>query len=571
MGGTYRQLHETMMAYNATLSIWHSRSGQALIGGLGSLVMALFVYFGGAPGGLLLAALTCLSARALILSFVCLSYFRIHEAYPFLLPLKLPLVFGAASIIALAFVSVNIIRGSASYKSHWLAIALLATFFTIDVVMLSGLSESGASVSRLLLLTTMLLASGAFYAWYRALNDMNPVKWGNEMALFVAFFVLVSIGVSLARGPNISFAYWDNIFWKIGAITLILAWLIRSERDYRLALWMLLASGCLIAAVTFHNWFYDIDLVEGTRVTIGKTLFSTPDDIANAVPGLPIKGSSQLGDPNDLALVLLFPVGLALAVLVQMGLRSPIGWLALLALPLLIAAIIMTQSRGAALGVITVFGAISLFYIRSKILLIGLMVIGTLGLVVLMDIGSRQSGGLDEIESDGIDRSALERIHAWGAAFSMTSRYPLNGVGLNNFTAQFREHTPVWSGRDMATHSTWFEVMAETGIPGLALFLAVLAAVVLALYRSWMVLQRHADEVILKAFCMGLLGALAGFCAAGTFLSQGFRWPLYLLIGFAAALSCTTRQLDQQQRTRTATSSPYDVNSRRASDLERTK
>jgi O-antigen ligase len=534
-----------MMQHNATISIWHSRSGQVLVGGLGSVMMALFLYFGGAAGGLLLAAVTCLPARALVLSFVCLSYFRIHEAYPFLIPLKLPLVFGTASLITLAIISMKVIRSSDTRKSHWLALALLATVLMVDVVMLTGLSDPGTSHHRILFVLTMLLAASAFYAWYRTLDGMNAVRWGNEVRLFVAFFILVSIGVSLARNPSVAFEYWNNNFWKIGAITLILAWVVREERDYRAALWMLLASGCLIALVTCHNWLFDIDLVEGTRVTIGMTLFSTPDDIANAVPGLPIKGSSQLGDPNDLALVLLFPVGLALAVLVQFGLRSAIGWLSGIALPLLIAAIVMTQSRGAALGVVAVFGAISLFYIRSKFLLVVLMLVGTLGLVALMDIGGRQSGGLAELEGHGIDRSALERIHAWGAAISMTGSWPLNGVGLNNFTDQFRAHTPVWSGRNMAAHSTWFEVMAETGIPGIALFFAVLISVVVALHRSWITLQRYPDEITLRAFCMGLFAALAGFCAAGTFLSQGFRWPLYLLIGFAAALSCTTRQLDQ--------------------------
>ena len=48
---------------------------------------------------------------------------------------------------------------------------------------------------------------------------------------------------------------------------------------------------------------------------------------------------------------------------------------------------------------------------------------------------------------------------------------------------------------------------------------------------------------VLTATALSLVSGLAGFCAAGTFLTQAFTWPLYVLIGLTAAMSQTTRHL----------------------------
>lgn len=37
------------------------------------------------------------------------------------------------------------------------------------------------------------------------------------------------------------------------------------------------------------------------------------------------------------------------------------------------------------------------------------------------------------------------------------------------------------------------------------------------------------------------MAGLVGFCVAGTFLTQGFTWPLYVLIGLTVALSRCAR------------------------------
>lgn len=525
---------------------WSTTNGQALLGLGACILVGAAAFVGGAPALLILLAVILLPTRILVLCFVCFSYSRIHEAYPFLVPLKLPLVFSVTSIAGIILIFLKNQQNSARGHSPWLAIAALTTFLAADINFLMG-QVSANYAPRSLIAISMVLASVAFYAAYRTLDELNDVKWGYEMKLFVAFFITVTLTLVMAQNPGNSVDYWLSVFWKIGAMTLVLAWLLRSRQDFAAAIWMIVGSGCLIAFVTCYNWYYGIDLVEGTRVSIARTLFSTPEQIRDAIPGQAIEGGSLLGDPNDLALVLLFPVGLAVACVATMGWRTWLGRFCSFVLPLLTIAIIMTQSRGGALGIVAAFGAVGLFYVRSKVLLVTLAVVGVIGLATVMDIGSRSSGGLAEYEAEGIDRSALERLHAWSAAVSMTTSYPLTGVGLRNFPSQFRAHTPVWSGRNMAAHSTWFGVMAETGLVGITLLLALIGALLLAIRRTWLILESLNVDQIYKTFCIGMFAGIAGFCAAGTFLSQGFGWPLYLLVGFTAAISCAARQLEQKQ------------------------
>lgn len=526
--------------------------GQAIAGSTGALVLGGLGWLSGPAPVLIFLSLAFLSKSFLILSFVCLSYFRIHEAYPALIPLKLPFVFSVASFAVIAYGIAAQMLQNAQSKSAWFALALLATGGTVSLLFIPEVQTQSVAIA-----IAMIFAALAFIAWFNTVQAMEAVRWGVEMRLFIAFFTVATLGVPFAASQPIAMEAWITNYWKIGAMTLALAWLIRTRADFATALWMLIASGALIALRTIYNWYHQIDLVEGTRVTIGRTLFSTQDDIANAMPGEAIPGGSLLGDPNDLALVLLYPVGLALAVILRIGWRTPLGILCLITLPLLVTAIIMTQSRGGALGVIAVVGTVGFFIIRSRLVLIAGCAIAAVGLIIAMDIDGRRSGGAAEFEATGgLDNSAQERLYAWEAALNMTTARPLRGVGIKNFPSQFRSYTPVWPGRRMAVHSTWFGVMAETGLPGLTLFLAMIGALALSIRRALKKLDELQADPVSRAFALGLFAGLAGFCVSGTFLTQGFTWPVYLQLGFTAALTGYVANLARQRAAEASPASP---------------
>ena len=76
-------------------------------------------------------------------------------------------------------------------------------------------------------------------------------------------------------------------------MTYAIAWIPRLSKDFSLVTISITFSGMLVGIVAILNKINGIGLVEGTRVTIGRAI------------------GSVLGDPNDLALVLMFPVAFA--------------------------------------------------------------------------------------------------------------------------------------------------------------------------------------------------------------------------------------------------------------------
>jgi putative inorganic carbon (hco3(-)) transporter len=214
------------------------------------------------------------------------------------------------------------------------------------------------------------------------------------------------------------------------------------------------------------------------------------------------------------------------------------GWfirvLSLAATCIIVWAVLCTQSRGGLLGMMAVFGVTGLRVIKSKVALGAVGGLAASVLFAVAGISDRSSGGAGE---SGIDESAMGRIWAWTAAWNMAVAHPFHGVGLDNFIPNFWLYTPHWTGFNKAVHSTWLGVLAETGFPGIIAFAAmVLINVGVALKASRLLLRKNAP-VAVTVLSYAVVSGFAGFCASGTFLTQGFTWPVYILIALTSAVS----------------------------------
>ncbi|MFN8448193.1 MAG: O-antigen ligase family protein [Anaerolineae bacterium] len=86
------------------------------------------------------------------------------------------------------------------------------------------------------------------------------------------------------------------------------------------------------------------------------------------------------------------------------------------------------------------------------------------------------------------ETSFSQRLVIWGAAVNIIRDYPLTGVGLNQFRSQrVRENYPV---PDFAmrvvphAHDELLQVGADTGIPGMILFVIWHAGLVVMIWRG---------------------------------------------------------------------------------------
>ena len=433
------------------------------LAGICCLLLALIWWFAPHPLVVVLLAVVPLAILfvlnvpfLMVVMFVAFSFFRLHEVFPALYSLKIPLMLSLAAIAALS--------------------------------------------------------------WHLLVSQQIKPFWNKELAVISLFFALVFIGVIFAGNRPVAIAYFKNIYWKIALMTFAISWLTREAKHFSFASHINVVSGLLVAMVALSNKANGIGLVEETRVTIGREL------------------GSVLGDPNDLALVLMFPAAFATSLCVSAKLSVWSRLLGIIALMTIFSAVIATQSRGGLLGIVSVLGVFGYRYIKSKTLLGIIAGLGAIVLYAVAGISDRASGGAGE---SGVDESAMGRLYAWEAAFNMALDNPILGMGLDNFYYNYYFYSPHWDGLNHAVHSTWFGVLAETGFVGLIVFIYMITVMVRSALHSLSLLQQQIDQVPPAVFAsaQAIFAGLIGTIISGTFLTQGFTWPIYILVALVAAMS----------------------------------
>jgi len=252
-------------------------------------------------------------------------------------------------------------------------------------------------------------------------------------------------------------------------------------------------------------------------------------------------------NPNDLAALTLLQLGTAGAIfaterhrLVRFGAMA-----SLVVLPILI---LMTQSRGALLA-LALFGLLSLRGSRRKLRNIGLLAALCAAVIMIApnDVWTRASGLLqvesaEDLEKADPEQSAKSRYEILKVAVRITRDHPIWGVGLDRYAVTHADYTslePITAtARGKAdTHNTYLNVAAETGLPGLGLFLGMIAFVLLRAERTRRRLasRRPRDATALWMMELGLVAYLA----AGLFGSFGRLTHLYMYMVLILAMAET--------------------------------
>lgn len=397
-----------------------------------------------------------------IILFILFSYFRLHEVFVVLMPLKIPKMLALASLLAIA--------------------------------------------------------------WHLFISKSLKPHWSSTHLVFVIWFVWLTVCVFSASNKGMAIEYWTGVLVKVFIMVFAISWWLTRFSHFSLVRMGIMISGISVALVALSNKMNGIGLVEGTRVTISREY------------------RSQLGDPNDLSLVLMFPVSFLAAELFDKSANKYRRLFAAVGLLLAISGVIATQSRGGLLGI----AAILSFFLYQKVknpIVVGMCAaVAMLAMMVFAGIGDRQSGGAAE---DGVDASAMGRIYAWQAAINMALSNPLTGVGVDNFYVNYYFYSPHWDGKNHAVHSTWFQVLGETGFVGIGIFVLLIASIYRSLSRVYCINALNPnDQVAVNA--NALKAGLIGFMVAGTFLTQAFTWPLYIILALTIALEKITVESNKE-------------------------
>jgi O-antigen ligase len=247
-------------------------------------------------------------------------------------------------------------------------------------------------------------------------------------------------------------------------------------------------------------------------------------------------------DPNDLAALCLIALGVALAFMFSTPSRTMVRVGAGFSAILLLVVILLTQSRGAFIGLVAGMGP-ALIWLGLKRPGRLLFSAGILALVISVAIPTsvweRLSGiakltSVETIAQADPQGSAEQRFEVLKVGWQIFLDNPVIGIGLGAYPLENARYAPKLGRR--AAHNTFLSLAAEVGLPGLLLWLACLGTVLRYAYRS----RRNAALVGLSTQQAWIERGLWAYLAAGMFLTNSSPNLLFVML---AVLWCSATLL----------------------------
>lgn len=253
------------------------------------------------------------------------------------------------------------------------------------------------------------------------------------------------------------------------------------------------------------------------------------------------------GDPNVLATGVVPAIALAAALIVAT--RAATVRIALgLAIVVLGAGLAATESRGGLIAmVIALIAAVAVAKGRRGAIIVLAMV--TFGGAAAWFVNT--PSGWDRITS--FDGGGNGRSDLWNVGWDMAKDHPLAGVGLGNYQDRAVEYVrrpreiqfvDIIAEKPHVVHNTYLQLMAETGVIGLLLFLAVAGAALAASLRAARQYDARGDDGM-ATLARALFVAIVAVLGASIFLTNGHDSRLWLLFGLAPALVALSRAQDR--------------------------
>jgi O-antigen ligase len=212
------------------------------------------------------------------------------------------------------------------------------------------------------------------------------------------------------------------------------------------------------------------------------------------------------------------------------------------ALILLTAAILMTHTRGAWLGLVTGVAVVLGCHAAKRLLLF-------LPLMIVVAFLLAPHAVKDRIRSilDGQDATIQMRLCKWRIGANLIRAYPLTGVGMNGIKTVYLDYKapadPVACGDRRLGHldNNLVQIAVERGLIGVACWLWIWGSY---LRRWWLIYDGMAPQNgQAKALVVGSLASVTGFHVTGLFEYTFGDSEVIMLVYFLMALPFVTQPL----------------------------
>lgn len=249
-------------------------------------------------------------------------------------------------------------------------------------------------------------------------------------------------------------------------------------------------------------------------------------------------------DPNEFATLLVTGIALSAAFIFNDRVGAGPRVLAAGAATMLIFGVLLTLSRGGlvSLAAVVVVAGLVLHRHRAKTIMAGVTVIAA----VLLFFAANPEAAERVTNSDG----GSGRTDIWKIGWRMVEDKPVVGVGAGNFQVSSIHYLIQPGGIRFdeyvvdvpaVSHNMYLQVLAELGIVGFVLFMAILLTCISMMWRAYRTFTAADDregELLAAATMMATSALMAGYF----FLAEEHSKHLWLLLAMGPALLAVAKR-----------------------------
>lgn len=330
-----------------------------------------------------------------------------------------------------------------------------------------------------------------------------------EVKLVLLFALLALLSVPLAMDRAQAWQDFSGTFIRCIVMFVVIVNVVRTEGRLKGLMFLGLAAAIWLSVGAINDYRLGLSTVEGYRVA-GR-------------------GTGIFGNTNDMALhlVTMFPIAIGF-MLSSPGKGRRIA--AALCAALILAAIVLSYSRGAFIGlvVILIFFAMKLGRRNRLAIALGICVLGLAFLLFApgnygMRLLSIFMPSLDPVGSSTARRAELFR------SIYVAIRHPLLGIGMGNYANQM-------SLRGLVTHNSYTQVAAELGLAALVCYTVFVIAPLRKLGQMARDMLAREGDSRFYYLTISIQASLIGYLVSSFFVSVPFLWYVYYLVGYAVCL-----------------------------------
>jgi len=332
-----------------------------------------------------------------------------------------------------------------------------------------------------------------------------------NMVLLVGLAALLSI--PLAVDPSEAWDEFNKIVIKTVLIFVVLVNVVRTEKRLKLLFWLVFAVSIYLSVNLIRDYQAGV-----FKIGLAET---NTQRVAGSIKGL-------FDNSNDLALHLVTIIPIAFVMAFEN--KNPFRKIIFFGLSLLmIAAVIITFSRGGFLGLI----AMTLVLVRKLARRNKSAAFASLALGVIFFLAvapGAYSGRLATIfdSASDITGSSSQRTQVLKRSILVAIRYPIFGVGVGNFHHK--------SFQELGTHNAYTQVAAETGIAAMVCYIIFLVHPLRKLRMIEREMFERNENSRFYYLAIGLQASLVGYMVSSFFAAVAYQWYVYYLVGYAIAL-----------------------------------